>query len=195
VIFKVLGILSALIFLLCDTPYLSDTIKGKIQPHRVMWGVVLLLNIVGFANQYAAGARNSLWLFGAGALMTGAIFLASLKNGVGGYAKLDIFSLAVAIIGIVLWQTFNSPILSVLANVLVAIIALVPAFVKARKYPETENGIAYIGGLTSSLLAAISVGKIELILLLLPITSVLLQVYMVYLLYARPNLLGKNAKA
>jgi hypothetical protein len=183
VIFKVLGILSALIFLLCDTPYLSDTIKGKIQPHRVMWGVVLLLNIVGFANQYAAGARNSLWLFGAGALMTGAIFLASLKNGVGGYAKLDIFSLAVAIIG------------SVLANVLVAIIALVPAFVKARKYPETENGIAYIGGLTSSLLAAISVGKIELILLLLPITSVLLQVYMVYLLYARPNLLGKNAKA
>src|ERR1044072_855102 len=156
-VLKILGIISAVIFLLGDIPYLSDTIKNKIKPHRVMWGVVFLLNVVGFANQYAAGARNSLWLFGAGALMTGAIFLASLKNGVGGYAKLDMFALVTSFIGIVLWQTFDSPLLSVLANVLVAVVALLPAFAKARKHPETEDGIAYLAGGFSSLLAAISV--------------------------------------
>jgi hypothetical protein len=194
-LFQFLGILSAVIFLVCDMPYLRDTIRANIQPHRVMWGIVFLLNLVGFANQYAAGARNSLWLFGAAVFMTGAIFLASLKNGVGGYAKLDIFSLVIAVIGIILWQTFDSPLLSVLANVLVSVVALVPAFVKAHKHPESENGIAYLGGLISSFLAAVSVGKIEIVLLLLPLTSTLLQVYMVYLLYVRPHRLNKKTDA
>jgi len=194
-IFKVLGVLSAIIFLLGDTPYLLDTFKKKIRPHRVMWGVVALLNVIGFANQYAAGARNSLWLFGAGSLMTAAIFFASLKNGVGGYAKLDIFALIIATAGIILWQVFDSPLLSVLANALVAVVALVPAFIKAHKFPETENGIAYIGGLIGSSLAAISVGKIEFTLLLLPVTSTLLQVYMVYLLYVRPSMISKKPQS
>ena len=192
-IFEVLGVLSAVIFLCGDVPYLQDTINKKIKPHRVTWGIVFILNIVGFANQYAAGARNSLWLFGAAVFMTGAIFVASLKNGVGGYAKLDIFSLVTAVIGIILWQTFNSPLLSVATNVLVAVVALIPSFVKARSHPDTENGIAYVGGMISSLLAAISVGKIDVVLLLLPITSVLLQAYMVHLLYVRPRLINRRA--
>lgn len=191
-IFAALGILSAIIFLLGDVPYLSDTIKSKIKPHRVTWGIVFLLNAIGFANQYAAGARNSLWLFGAAVFMTGAIFLASLKKGVGGNTRLDIFALVTSLIGVVLWQVFNSPFLSVLANVLVAIVALIPAFAKAKKYPETENGIAYVAGAVSSLLAAISVGKLDIVLLLLPVTSTILQVYMSYLLYIRPKMILKS---
>lgn len=186
-IYSVIGVLSAVIFLLGDIPYLRDTINKKIKPHRVTWGVVCLLNIIGFANQYAAGARNSLWLFGAAVFMTGAIFLASLKNGVGGFAKLDIFALVTSLVGIVLWQTFDSPSISVLTNVVVVIVAVTPAFAKARKYPETENGIAYAAGSFSALLAAISVGKFEPILLVLPLTSMVLQLYMSYLLYIRPR--------
>lgn len=186
-IFTALGILSAIIFLLGDIPYLSDTIRGKIKPHRVSWGVIFLLNAIGFANQYAAGARNSLWLFGAAVLMTGAIFVASLKNGVGGKTKLDIFSLVTSLIGVLLWQAFDSPILSVLANVVVAIVALLPTFAKAKKNPETENGIAYAAGAVSSLLATISVGEWDWVLLILPLTSTILQVYMSYLLYIRPK--------
>lgn len=186
-IFKVLGILSAIIFILGDIPYLLDTIKGRIKPHRVTWGVVFLLNIIGFANQYAAGARNSLWLFGAAVAMTGAIFFASIKHGVGGRSKLDIFALITSLIGIVLWQVFDSPLLSVLANVFVGVVCLIPAFAKARKYPETENGIAYLAGAVSALLAAISIGEVDYILLILPVTSAILQFYMSYLLYIRPK--------
>lgn len=182
---SVVGILSALVFLVCDFPYLSDTIKAKIKPQRVTWGVVFLLNVIGLANQYVSGARNSLWLFAAAVIMTGAIFVASLKNGVGGHAKLDIFSLVLALTGVVLWQTFQSPMLSVLANVTVGLVAMVPTYVKARKHPETENGIAYLGGMISCILAAISVGKWELVLLLLPLSAAVSQSYLVYLLYLR----------
>ena len=184
-LFTILGVLSAVVFILGDIPYLSDTLKAKIKPQRVTWGVVFLLNMIGFANQYASGADNSLWLFAAAVLMTGAIFLASIKNGVGGYAKLDIFSLVASFVGIVLWQVFDSPLLSILANMFVGVVALIPTFVKTQRHPETENGIAWLAGSVSALMAAVSVGKFDVTLLLLPVTSALLQSYMVYLLYIR----------
>jgi hypothetical protein len=181
--FEILGILSALVFLAGDVPYLSDTIKGKTKPHRITWGVVTLLNVIGFANQWASGASNSLWLFGAGVLMVGAIFIASLWKGVGGHTRQDMVSLTISLIGVGLWLIFDSPLLSILANILVAAVALLPSYAKAKRAPETETGIAWIGGAVSSLLAAISVGELNPQLLLLPVAAVFFNGYMVYILY------------
>src|SRR5262249_46290544 len=134
-LFVILGIASSLIFLACDFPYLRDTIRAKTKPHRITWAVILLLNVVGFANQLASGARNSLWLFGAGALMTGAIFVASLKNGIGGRSKQDVFAAITCLIGVILWITFKSPVFSIFANLFVAAVAMLPTYAKARKSP------------------------------------------------------------
>ncbi|MGH9858085.1 MAG: hypothetical protein ACRD4B_09610, partial [Acidobacteriota bacterium] len=68
-IYTLFGVLSALVFIAGDIPYLTDTIKGTTKPQRVTWGVVSLLNGIGFANQLASGATNSLWLFGTATLM------------------------------------------------------------------------------------------------------------------------------
>lgn len=184
-LFSILGVLSAVIFLACDFPYLIDTIKGKIQPQRVTWGVVALLNVIGFANQLASGASNSLWLFGAATLMVGAIFLASLKNGVGGHSRQDIIAIVASLTGLVLWVIFNSPVFSIVANIFVATVALMPTFAKAKKHPETETKIAWLGGAISALLATISVGSLDWQLLILPASSTILQSYMVYILYIR----------
>lgn len=184
-LFTVLGIASSLIFLACDLPYLLDTIRAKIKPHRVTWGVVALLNTVGFANQFASGARNSLWLFGAGVVMTGAIFIASLKNGTGGRTRQDVFAIIICLAGLALWALFRSPLFSIFANIFVATVALLPTYAKAKKSPETETKIAWLGGTVSTLLATISVGKLDWQLLILPATSTLMQAYMVYLLYFR----------
>ncbi|MDB5163874.1 MAG: hypothetical protein JWS12_492 [Candidatus Saccharibacteria bacterium] len=186
-VFTALGIISSLIFLACDTPYLLDTIKNRIKPHRVTWGIIFLLNATEFANQLASGARNSLWIFGAATLMTGAIFAASLKNGVGGHTMLDIFSLTCCMIGLLLWTLFNSPSFSIFASIFVAIFALIPTYVKARKAPETETRIAFLGGCIASALAAVAVGKLDWHLLILPISGSIEQAYMVYLLYVRPG--------
>lgn len=186
-IFKLLGIVSAILFIVCDFPYLVDTIKGTTKPHRVTWGGVVLLNIIGFANQLASGASNSLWLFGAAVLMTGAIFLASLRNGVGGHTKQDVIAIIASAVGLALWAIFSNPVFSIFANVFVATVALLPTFAKARKYPETETKIAWSGGALSALLATISVGTLNWQLLLLPGASTLLQGYMVYLLYVVPR--------
>lgn len=181
--FTILGILAAVIFIIGDIPYFYDTVKGTTKPHRVTWGVVVLLNITGFANQYASGARDSLWLFGAAVNMTGAIFVASIPRGVGGHTKQDILAMIISLGGIVLWQAFDSPLLSIFANIVVASVALVPTFAKAKVYPETETKAAWVGGTTAAFLTAIAVGELDVQLLLLPVASFILQGYMVYILF------------
>lgn len=184
-IFTLLGVLSALIFIVGDIPYLTDTIEGKTKPQRVTWGVVCLLNAIGFANQAASGASNSLWLFGAATLMVGTIFIASLFKGVGGHSKQDIFAIVASLTGVILWVIFDSPIFSIFANIFVATVALIPTYVKAKNDPSSETRIAWLFGAISALLAAISVGEINWQLLVLPSVSTFLQAYMVYLLYIR----------
>ncbi len=186
-IFTILGLLSAIIFVIADIPYLRDTIKGTTKPHRVTWGVVVFLNIVGFANQFASGADNSLWIFAAAVIMTSSIFIASLKNGVGGHSKGDIFSVIICGVGVLLWLFFKDPVFSIFANIFVGFVALLPTFKKTAKDPNSETKITWLLGTISTTLAAISVGELNTMLLLLPISSTLLQGYMVYLLYIRPK--------
>ena len=182
-LFAYIGIASALLFIVGDIPYLTDTFRKKTKPHRVTWGIVALLNAIGFANQYAYGASNSLWLFGAGTVMTGFIFIGSLRYGTGGRSRTDLLCLIVALLGVVFWVLFRSPLYSVLANIVADVAALWPTFIKARIQPESETRISWLIGTISVILAAISVGKLNWHLLLLPVVSAIIQGYVVYLLY------------
>jgi hypothetical protein len=181
--FAALGIISSVILLIGDYPYIRETIKGNTKPERVTWGTVFLLNSIGFANQLASGANNSLWLFGAAALATGIIFALSIFKGVGGHTNLDIFTGIVALLGLALWIIFDSPTFSIIATLVVVIVALLPTFAKAKKHPETETRITWLLGSVSALLATISVGALDWKLLILPINATILQAYMVYILY------------
>lgn len=184
---EILGIVGALLFLVGDLPYFIDTLTGKTQPQRVTWGVVFILNSIALANQIAVGATNSLWLFIAAVVATGAIFLASIKNGVGGHSKSDVFALVASLFGIALWVTFDSPLMSILANLFVGIVSIQPTFAKARKNPESETRISWLLATISALMVTVSVGEINFEQQILPFSAAILQGYMVYLLYFRPN--------
>lgn len=184
-VLTILGILSSIIFLIGDLPYFIDTLRGKTKPQRVTWGIFCALNTIGFANQLASGADNSLWLFGAGVVATGAIFIASLFRGVGGYARMDAYVMLVALAGVGLWLLFDSPELSIVVSALVAGASMVPTFAKAKKHPETETRLAWLLGALSACLAAVSVGALDWRLLLLPVNATILQAYMVYILYIK----------
>lgn len=140
-----------------------------------------------FANQRASGADSSLWLYGASVFAAGAIFLASVKNGVGGRTKMDMFSMVTSLTGVALWVAFNSPLLSIIANLFATIVAVTPTILKARRDPEPETRIAFLLGGVSSAMGAVSVDKFDLNLLILPIAGFFIQAYIVYLLYLRPR--------
>ena len=181
----IIGLLSATVFLIGDYAYFRDTLLGKTAPQRVTWGVAFLLNSIGFANQYASGASNSLWLFGASVLATAAIFGASLSKGVGGYSKLDIFAIVTAFIGVGLWVVFESPVLSIISTLVVVLVSMVPTIAKAKKHPQSETRVTWLLGAISTLMATVSVGELNWTLLILPVNATIIQSYMSYLLYIR----------
>ena len=171
----VLGILAGIVSFASNIPYIYDTIKKKTKPHRVTWGIFFLLNIIFLGNQLAAGATNSIWLVVAFAIATGTVFALSLERGIGGTTKLDIIVLLGALVGVVIWQLLNAPLASVVANLIVASIATIPTYKKAWTHPETETKVSYSVGAFSAFLAAISVGKWDAALLLLPMYSIVYQ--------------------
>lgn len=184
-IYTILGLISALIFIGAYIPYFRDTLNGDTRPQRVTWGVLFLINIINVANQIASGADDSLWFFYATAFITGLVFVLSISKGVGGHSKVDIFSLCGVLVGVLLWQSFDSSLLSVFVNVVIYVISLVPTFKKVKDDPESETNITWLLGAISTLFAFASVGSLEIELILLPISGIVMQGLMSYLLYFR----------
>lgn len=189
-----LGILSGLVFIAADLPYIRDIVRGKTQPHRTSWLIFFILNCVNVANQYASGATNSLWLVIASALLTFIIFVMSIKRGVGGLEKLDIVSLLGAVTGLLLWVVLDTPFASTVCNLSVVTIALIPTLKKAYHSPNSETHITWLIASFSGLLAALSVGAWNYQLLVLPLHDFFVQfsVYMVLVLRGRAKLRGQT---
>jgi len=181
----IFGILSGLLSIISNIPYVIDIYKRKTQPHRVTWGIFFLLNIIYLANHISAGATNSLWLIVGFTVSTFIIFILSLKRGVGGSEKLDIFVLISALVGVVLWQITDNPTISIFANALSGIFAAIPTLKKAYIKPESETKIKWFIGIFAGIFAAISVGRLELPLLVLPLLTIIIQGSMFLILTTR----------
>jgi hypothetical protein len=168
-----LGILSGIVFIVGDLPYIRDILKGTTKPHRVSWLVFFVLDAIYVANQLALGATNSLWLVLTWTLIAFFIFLLSIKHGVGGFSRFDIFCLTGAVAGLLLWVLLQNPTASLFCSLFVTMIAFVPTLKKSYLQPATETKISWLTAALSGLLAAISVGAWEYKLLILPIMSFL----------------------
>ena len=107
-------------------------------------------------------------------LVTFVIFVLSIKNGVGGFAKLDITCAVGAVIGLILWWLLKTPLASVYCNILVSLTAYVPIWKKAYLSPQTETRLSWFTAFLAAFMAAISVGSLNLKLLILPVYSIML---------------------
>jgi hypothetical protein len=182
---SVLGYIAGFLGLVANVPYIIDTLRGKTKPHRISWAVFLLMNLVNLANQVASGASSSLWVIVGFSISQFVIVILAAKRGVGGLAKLDILCLAGAILGIVLWLYFKTPMVSIVCNIIAATIALVPTLLKAYIAPKTETKATWLLGGIGALLAALSVGSLNLSLLLFPLYSAMAQLAVYALLEYR----------
>jgi hypothetical protein len=185
-----LGLLSGILIVIADIPYALNAWKGKTHPHRTTWFIVFLINCINFANQGASGAKNSLLFFVGAISITFIVFVVSLFKGVGGFAKLDIFVLVVVLFGLVLWWLLDSPIVSIVINVVISVFAFAPTFIKAYHRPKSETKITWFLGATSTALAAISVGKLDFALLVIPVYATIQQATLFTLIEIRERQLA-----
>lgn len=166
---EILGYSSAILITGSGIPYIRDILRLKTKPERATWFIWSILLLIAFFAQVAKGGTWSLLATGPDCLVVIAIFILSIKYGVGGTTKLDIFALVGAGVGLVLWYLTNEPLLALLITILIDICAALPTIVKTYKDPGSETFIAYIGAGTGGLLGALAVGKLNFSLLLFPL--------------------------
>lgn len=172
---EIIGVLGGLLAIAGSIPYMLDVHKKRITPHRTTWGIFTLVDIIAIANQLAAGAANSVWLVVGFAVANLTIFVLSLRHGAGGTERLDIIVLCGAIFGVIAWQISGNPIASIIANLAVITLAMAPTYKKGWTNPQSETPTVFLLGAIASLLAAISVGRLDYVLLLIPVYTFVIQ--------------------
>jgi len=164
-----LGRISLVVSVIGALPYLWSVFKHGVRPQRTTWGIwtaVVLLSVLAYE---AAGAGESVWFLIGDLLVTGSIFIASLFKGDGGWEKLDITCLAIALVGLIVWHLSNNPLWQMVGTLTADMIAIVPTIKKSLEDPLSESPSTFIGSTVASLLGIFSVGQWNVILLFYPV--------------------------
>lgn len=137
----ILSALSGVLFLIGFVPYVLAIIRGHTKPAKMSWIIWGSLDFITLAGMYASHTVNGQIL---GACIGVLVVIAfALKYGVPGWSKLDKFCLGGAILGIALWQTFDSPVLGIITSAAVAFVGSIPTFVSAWNDPGREDKLAW----------------------------------------------------
>lgn len=130
--------LSNILVLVAYFVYIRAILRGQAKPHRTTRLVLLLITGLATASLFAAGNDVAVWLAGSMSVMSAVIFLLSLKYGMGGWDRLDILCLGIALAGIVVWMVTDNPALALLSSVIADFTGVVPTLVKSYFQPKTE---------------------------------------------------------
>lgn len=145
-----LAILGSIIAASGTVPYIVETIKGKTKPRIVTWLTWALLTGLAAAGSFADGQVPAGIFALLGCLSTASIVVVGLKFGDREFNGLDIACLAGVLVGLVLWQLFNSPAIAVWAAIIIDFIGLVPTIKHAWDSPHEETTstflLVFVGG-------------------------------------------------
>lgn len=150
-------------------PYLFDILRGKTKPQRITWFIWTVLGFIAFFSQVSLGAHWSLLYVGLNAAGNLAVFLLSLKFGVGGWKRLDIFALLIAGIGVAISLAAKAPLAALAGSIIADFAGAALTLYKSYFQPSTETSSTWFFAGTSSLLAAFAVGSWSFSLLLYPV--------------------------
>jgi hypothetical protein len=167
---EVFAILSGAVVLIGGPPYLIDILKGKTKPQRTTWFIWSVQGVIAFGSQVSLGAHWSLVFAGMNAAGNLAVFLLSLKFGVGGgWKRIDVAALTIACVGLVVSLIAKAPLVALIGVIVADFAGVIPTLHKTYLLPKSETTITWLALGTSSLLAIFSVGSWKFSLLLYPL--------------------------
>ena len=164
----VLGVLAGVVGIADTIPYVRDTIRGSTRPHRGTWLIWSVLAIVVFLSQRADGATWSLIMAAAQAVLTGAIFLLSIRRGEGGLSPADVLMLTLAGGGVIGWIVADEPVIATACVVAADLIGAAMMVPKTYRDPGSETLATFALASLSGALATGAVGTLDPSLLLYP---------------------------
>lgn len=165
-----LGVLSGAIGTCAFFPYIRDTLARRTRPERASWLIWSVMVSIAFFSQAYEGASQSLWFVGAQVLGTVLVFLLSVPFGAGAYAdrthRLIFF---IAALGLVLWYFTETAVYALAITIGIGLLGGSVTVLKAYRDPGSETLSTWIMASLAALLAIISVGQIDWVVLAYPI--------------------------
>lgn len=182
-----LGVSSAIVNTIGLVPYIRDILKNKTKPERATWWVWLVLNVIAFGAQLAAGATWSLGLTAGILLSVGTIAVLSIKYGYGTFHSRDLIAIIIAILGAGISLLVNSPLLAILVVVIVDAVGYALTLIKTWAAPYTETLISWVLAVISALLGVLALGSLDFTQALYPAYVLLGNILLVtVIMYRRP---------
>jgi hypothetical protein len=152
-------VLGAIISFVGVCSYLTDTIKGKIQPNKVTW---LLCGLVPFI-AFTAEVKQGVGLSALPVFMSGfnpfLVFLASFINKKARWniGRLDVVCGILSVTGALLWYVTQVGNIAIVFSIFADGLALLPTLVKSYRNPETENYKAFFFAAISNVITLLAI--------------------------------------
>lgn len=124
-------------------PYILDILKGATRPNLVSWITWTLLTGIATAAEISAHEYVAAVFTGSAMLETLAVVAMGLRHGYVKYTRFDVACQIAAVVGIILWQIFNSPAVGVAAAVTIDLVGALPTFRHAWLAPGEETWQAF----------------------------------------------------
>jgi hypothetical protein len=142
----VFGILSAGLTFVGLVPYFINVHKREIYPHNLSWIGWAFITFVGGLAMISNGFTWAAMIVFANSISCLAVVFYSLykKVGVWSTTYFDYLFFISGIIGVILWQTFDAPILAIVFAVIADLSFGIPTLIKVYNNPKTENYFAWM---------------------------------------------------
>jgi hypothetical protein len=193
---QTIGIISGLIAGVAYLPYVRDILKGDAKPERASWFIWVVLASIAFFSQLAQGATGSLWFTGLDSIGALIVFFLALKYGLGGFTRRDKVALVAAGVGLVLWYLTRHAAIALLTTIIIDASGTALTVIKTYEDPSTETYTMWALVTVAGILAMISVGRFNLVLLIYPFYIFLANLVVVLAKFAGTKSKGlKHGKA
>lgn len=149
------SILAGILMVVGFVPYVKTILRRETRPAKASWLIWASTDIIIVAGMYAENAVNGHIL---GAVIGSSIITAlSFKYGTPGWTKIDKSCLIGSLLGIILWQILDNPIVGIISSLCVVSLGSIPTLVSMWKYPDHEDTTTWTIFLFSSICAVIAI--------------------------------------
>lgn len=163
--------------------YIIAIVKGYTKPSRATWFIWGAVGIILAISYWASGAEDTIWVAVSEAIAPVIIGLLAIKYGHGGAETVDIFAFSGALLSLVLWWYFGSPIIALVMNLAIDFFAAMPTVVKSWHKPEEEDKFAWTLTQTGNLFNLFAIDKLIFGVIVYPVYTFIIDGIITALLY------------
>src|ERR1700759_3963474 len=155
------AILAAVITVAGNAVYAVDTVRGNTQPNRVSWTLWMVAPLIGFAAEVTqrVGLQSLLtFTIGFGPLLVVCASFLDPKA----YARVTPFDVLCGVLSIIaLVALAGTGNVAIFFSILADFFGAVPTLRKSYRDPESEHAVAFLAGVTGSIITLLTITSAE----------------------------------